>query len=97
MARVRGHIRRIGLRSLHISSACFNLNAFSEEEALAQFRFRKSEVGTVCRVVSWNAERGTRNARVAMDTDAIAYPRHVSFSSGILFQCGGAIWKCFLG
>lgn len=67
-ARARRDVGHIRLRSRHISTMRFNLNAYSEEQSLSEFRFRKSEIGTVCGVLSWG---GGPTARSGYSCEAI--------------------------
>ena len=54
-------IRNISARALQTRSVCFNLNAYSEEQALQEFRFRKRDVGHVCNAIGWTGGRTNRS------------------------------------
>lgn len=56
------------LRFLQISATTFNINSYSDEHSLSEFRFRSSEIGTVCSVFGWN---GGSTARSVYVFDAI--------------------------
>ena len=53
--RARIDLRRIRLRSLHISATKFNINVYSDEQCLSHFRFRSSEIGTISNVLGWTS------------------------------------------
>lgn len=40
-------------RMLHIKTKCFNINVFSDEESLKNFRFRRHEIGRLSELVSF--------------------------------------------
>lgn len=61
---VRADLRNINLRSLIIHSAPFNLDHYSEEQSLHDFRFRKADVGRVCAVMGWTEGRTERSRYV---------------------------------
>ena len=50
---VRADLRNMNLRSLLIPSATLNLNHYSKEQSIHDFRFRKADVGCVCAVMGW--------------------------------------------
>ena len=54
-------VLNIRARNLQIQSMCFNLNTYSEEQALHNFRFRKRDILKVCEAVGWTAGRTKRS------------------------------------
>ena len=54
LERSKHDVRLITMRSRHISGITFNLNMFSDERALAEFRFRRSEISQVRDVLAWS-------------------------------------------
>lgn len=51
--KARHDVRRIRLRSLQMKTHYFNLNAFSNEQALRDFRFRVCDIPTISDVTGW--------------------------------------------
>jgi len=54
LKRTRQDVRKINLRSLQVSSATFNLNSYSDHDALSEFRFRTREIGRIAEVMGWH-------------------------------------------
>ena len=59
-------VQKIVRRTRHIQQLRFNLNSYSEEQVLHAFRFRKQDVGRVCRAMGWTAGRTKRNRYACM-------------------------------
>lgn len=59
--RVRNDISLILQRSISISNYTFNINVFSSEECVREFRFRPSEINEVMKQTGWVAESTKRN------------------------------------
>jgi hypothetical protein len=55
------HIQKLRLRSMHISSASFNLNSWDNERSLRDFRFRLEEIPRIAEEIGWNRSRSDRN------------------------------------
>ena len=54
-------VNRLRMRKETITGTTFNLNIFSEEQCLTDFRFRKSDIGRVASNIGWNIDRTNRN------------------------------------
>lgn len=57
----KSDVRRICARSFHISSTTFNINVFSEEECLRNFRFLHRDLGRVALLTNWTTGSTERN------------------------------------
>ena len=53
--------KNISARASHVHLTMFNLNSYSEEQALHDFRFRKQDIGRICGVMGWTTGRTKRN------------------------------------
>lgn len=60
-SRSRRDVRRIRIRSLHIKTTYFNLNIFSTEEALRNFRFRPKDIPVIADAMDWTTGKTKRN------------------------------------
>ena len=58
---------KVSVRSEHISSVSFNLNIYSERAALADFRFKTTEIPAIARIMNWHDER-TKRCRYRCDS-----------------------------
>ena len=64
--RLRYDIARINLRSLSISMNSFNINIYSDESALRDFRFQIKDIARVSDTMGWNAGKTVRNGYKCM-------------------------------
>ncbi|PXF49618.1 hypothetical protein BWQ96_00496 [Gracilariopsis chorda] len=62
--RVARDVRLIQRRSRHISVTSFNVNFFSDEQCLWNFRFRKQDLGAIIALTGWNSRRTKRSGYV---------------------------------
>ena len=53
-------IRKLLQRKRHVKGVTFNLNAFSENQSLTDFRFPKSDVQKVARIIIYSGGRTAR-------------------------------------
>ena len=54
-------VLKVLARSLLITSTCFNLNGFSKQESLRNFRFFPFEIPKIAKLMAYNQSRTTRN------------------------------------
>eukprot|EP00171_Calliarthron_tuberculosum_P005051 IDg5051t1 len=59
--RLKADVKMILYRSMSISSHVFNINSYSEEACLRDFRFQRHETPQVMERVGWNIGRTQRN------------------------------------
>lgn len=64
----RRDLKKMEVRASQISSAIFNLNTYSEEEAFRLFRFRRRDIGKIVQLCGW---AGGRTKRSGYDVDAV--------------------------
>lgn len=62
---VKSELGLLMCRSIEVSGSSFNLNIYTDEICLRDFRFRKHEVGTIMGIVNWNG--ATKRNRYACD------------------------------
>ena len=57
----RRDLLKVRSRSLLITTTCFNLNGFSNQESLRNFRFLPFEIPKIAKLMAHNQSRTTRN------------------------------------
>ena len=67
------------LRSRQISTTSFNLNIYSDEHALSEFRFRASEIGKIRDIISWSGIPTRNRYRCDSITATCILPKRMSF------------------
>lgn len=58
------NLRLLRVRSILISSITFNLNSYSDEQCLTDFRFRRCELLLISEIVGWVGGKTKRNGYV---------------------------------
>lgn len=70
LKKVKYDLHKMKARKRYISTTTFNLNIFSEEQSLKEFRFRTTEIGTVADLIGFTIGKTTRKNYFCNDITA---------------------------